>query len=403
MVVILLILLSICFFPTYLVSDSLSVSQAVLFLTFPGFLFLLYLVVRDNSRPFKLPLQSWLLFSCGMVLFATIFSKVSFIEPLMVINHTRFFAYAVVYCLAYNIALHSKLTLHELRAALYVLVILLLMFTLLHIVSPESFVVKIQTPRAAIDYTGFRIGGPLEWSYIFAFVITPVLLMALHETFRGEAGLLGVLVGFSLLMIVALSQSKSAYLATFTALFLYACFSLLNYRSNKLLLISMAISLVAITYLLFAFSEQFAHIWGFIESVESGQSDASTKARLNQISLISLTIDNALLTGYPVIYENIENGYAHYLYFYGVIGLTTYLVFMAAFWLDSYYRCKLSFAKQNGLKIGLPIGMLAFTTVAPIYALSASPIDSHKGAYFFFSVMALYGGLFDKHHKEKSH
>ncbi|RZF79181.1 hypothetical protein EXT46_14915 [Pseudoalteromonas sp. CO325X] len=287
----------------------------------------------------------------------------------------------------------------DLRKALYMIVASLLLFILFHFAAPELAIVKLQTPRLAIDFTGFRIGGPLEWSYIFAFCITPVLIMAIHETIRREGGTLSLILALLLMGTLLLSQSKSAYLATFCTLLLYLCFSFLNYRSNKLLITLVTLSACALTYTFITFSDQFAHIWGFIDSLESGQSDASTKARLNQISLIALTVENSILMGYPIIYENIENGFAHYLYFYGLIGLTAYLAFIGSFWFDCYYKCRQFFLMQKGKNMGLHLGILAFATVVPIYALSASPTDSHKGAYFFFSLMAFYAGLIDKNTK----
>lgn len=395
MKIVLALLLFICFFPTYLLSEDLHTGQTILFLIYPFFICFIYLITRGKQTQFFIPNMGYYLLGFACIFIFTIISKLSFIDFKGMINHARFLAYAVIFCFSYNIAKNINLSEQQLIKSLYLLASLLILFVCMHVAIPNNAFVSSQTPRAAIDYTGFRIGGPLEWSYIFAFTLTPILILGIDQFLRGKKKVSLFILVSALFVIVMLAQSKAAYLATIVVLFLYTCFSFLHYKKNALLISIIVFVLSIAVYSFIAFSEQFAHIWGFIEGLQSGQSDASTRARVNQISTIEITLENAILTGYPIVYKIIENAYGHYLYYYGVIGLITYISFICVLWLDTYYKTKWVFLSRNGKDTSLALGMLAFITALPIYALSSSPTDAHKASYFFFTLFGIYFGVFD--------
>ena len=137
------------------------------------------------------------------------------------------------------------------------------------------------------------------------------------------------------------------------------------------------------------------HILTFLERIATGRLDSSTATRLEQIQLITLTLENNGLLGYPIVNKVIENAYAHYFYVYGLIGLLAYLWFVAVFAVDASMRLKRAAHFYHGNHLALAIAMLCLVLSIVVFALGASPTDANKASYWFFCLYGLYCGADD--------
>ena len=279
-----------------------------------------------------------------------------------------------------------KGTVKDLEWVLYRVSFLAFLFILLQIFASDLFFVKIISQKPAIDYLGFRIGGPFEWSYVFCFCMIPTIFMGMHQYIRKEGTLFHYLITMLIVITYMLSQSKAAYISLVIFLFLWVVFSLITYKNNMKLFVAIIASTIVFGAVIIIFWEMFSHILGFIEKISEGTLDASTTTRLNQFSVASYTLDNNFFLGYPIKYLVIENAYVHYFYNYGVLGAVSYVALFLTFFLDACIRLKRVAKINYGKNVGLYIGMACFTGSIFIFALGASPTDANKASYFFYFI-----------------
>ncbi|WP_152968294.1 O-antigen ligase family protein [Pseudoalteromonas sp. P1-25] len=268
-------------------------------------------------------------------------------------------------------------------------------FVIAQLIAPEVILKLGITNREAIGRLGFRIGGPLVWSYSLGFILLPVVFLAFTNMFKGIASKQLWLLFTLLILIILAGQSKAAYLAYMTN-FLFFCYLGFKYGRGKTML-SIFVLLILFLSMLIAYVvanlEDFGNIERFVSSITSNANDASTQTRLNQLSYIALTLDNNPYLGYPLEYVIIENGYGYYLYNYGLLGLLTYLGVLIYFFYKAWVSVRLvhfTDYDQRGKSVSLAYFSLILGAV--VFSLANSPLDGHKVAYFFWTLSGLYYG-----------
>jgi hypothetical protein len=388
-----LILLSlIVFFPTYLFGDSASKGQVFLFLSFPLVLFFTWLAKSALSGNYNIsyPFIAYAIFAVFVTTFFTIVSKVSFLNASLLVNHFRYLAYLVVFVLSFSLALKMRITVKDLEWILFRVSFLAFLFIVLQLIVPNSFPVKVVSQKPALDYLGFRIGGPFEWSYIFCFCMITTLFMGMHQFFRKEGQQRNYVITGLILITYLLSQSKAAYISLFVFLFFLVVYSLISYKKNTRIFIAISIGFLISTGILIVFWDMFSHIIGFVEKASSGHLDSSTTTRLKQFSFAKYTLENNFFLGYPIKYLVIENAYVHYFYNYGVLGLSSYITLFLAFFFDALLRLKKASKANFGMNIGLHLGIVCLVGSIFIFGLGASPTDANKASYFFYFIYGAY-------------
>jgi hypothetical protein len=379
----------IVFFPTYLFGSSASKGQVFLFFLFPVVL-LFFLLCKSrhlNDFSIKIPTLGILLLVTLAITILTLLSKSEFVSIGMLINHLRYLAYAVVFIFSYNLAIKMKVKSKTLSDILFNVSFITILFIALQLIVPDFFLVKLLTKKPALDYLGFRIGGPLEWSYVYCFCMMPTIFMGMHQFVRKEGRKWNYFVTILVLFAFLLSQSKAAYISLILFMAIWIVFSIYLYKRNYRLFVGLFIFLILSSGFVYVFWDLFAHVIGFLKNRGV---DGSTTNRLHQFEVVRLTLENNLIFGFPTRYIVIENAYMHYLYNYGVLGLTNYIILFGCFFIDACLRLKKIVSNRNGNDVGLYIGMVSFAGSVFIYALGASPTDANKASYFFYFIYGVF-------------
>ena len=383
----------IIFFPTYIGGMSLALGQKVLYVFYPAILACLFLFFKNRS--IYLPKIAIIIFSAFCFYVFSILSKFDFINVQILLGHFRYLAYFFIFLFTYNIAINLGIGLKELYLPILYLGVLTMIFVLLQLLIPDLILKLGITNREAIGRLGFRIGGPLVWSYSYGFVLLPIIFLIFSKMFKGAANKWHWLFFIVLLLTILAGQSKAAYLA-YIINFIFFCYLGFRYGKSKTML-SIVILLflfiaMLVTYVI-ANLDDFGNIERFVSSVTSNGEDASTQTRLNQLSYISLTLENNPFLGYPAEYVVIENGYGYYLYNYGLFGLFYYLLLLIYFFCKSLSTIKIVHnldASEEGRSVSLAYFSIVLGAV--IFSLANSPLDGHKVAYFFWTLSGLYFG-----------
>ena len=391
---ILFLFVSILFFPTYAGGMGLAAGQKVLYIFYPLLLAGLFLCFKNKIK-FVFPNSAVVIFTAFCIFEFSLISKLEFINTQILLGHFRYLAYFSIFLLTYNLALNFNITLENLYLPIIYIGGLVIAFVITQLIVPEVILKLGITNREAIGRLGFRIGGPLVWSYSLGFILLPVVFLAFTNMFKGIASK-GLWLLFTLLILIVLAgQSKAAYLAYMTN-FLLFCYLGFKYGRGKTML-SIFVLLILFLSMLIAYVvanlEDFGNIERFVSSITSNANDASTQTRLNQLSYIALTLDNNPYLGYPLEYVIIENGYGYYLYNYGLLGLLTYLGVLTYFFYKAWVSVKLvhlSSYGQRGKSVSL--AYLSLVLGAMVFSLANSPLDGHKVAYFFWTLSGLYYG-----------
>lgn len=374
----------ITFFPTYLFGGT-SNGQIVLFSTYFVFIVLIGICFLFKYR-LIVPLISLVYLLVGVIVLFTVVSKVDFIAVNLLINHCRYFVYFLVFIISYNVAYRFG-DIRVFESRLYLLALFICIFIVFQLIAPNSYLIQLVTHKPPFDYLGFRIGGPFEWSYIYAFSIFPIVVCALDRFIR-EGFSFVLLPAFFLFLFYLLSQSKAAYLSFVLFYFLYFLLSIYFVKNNrKLYFLSAALFLMG-ALLVLTNLDKFAHVIKFFVEINNGSVDASTQTRLNQIANVQYSLEDNLLLGSPSKYVIIENAFAHYLYSYGFVGFIGYCIFIVINITQSFINLKNVYSYKLKEYLPLSIGYFFMNLTIPIYALGSSPTDANKSAYFYFVTFA---------------
>lgn len=378
----------IVFFPTYLFSSQTNTGQQILFLTLPCILFLLFILINRvlfaEATPFST--QSVPILLSGIVISITCLAKLEFLNFRIFVNHLRYFGYFFIFCIVYSISTLLKLHDDDLFKLLKILAILMLVFISLQLLFPSSSFVEMQSKKVALSrYTGFRVGGPLEWSYIYGFIATPIFFLFLERWQIKKLKPVDTVLLLLVLFTIILTQSKAVYINLIFCLIVYHFLIKSNYNKLKRKLTPYLLVFVLIgTFLIVQYWEMFSHVLKFIEYLQGQEIDGSTFTRLQQLSSIQKVINNNILFGYPKSKVLIENAYGHYFYYYGIIGLCAFILlllyYLINFCLLTSYNS--SFHATRTFSIVLIISAL-------VISLSSSPIDAHKSSCLFFFFLAI--------------
>jgi hypothetical protein len=382
------------FFPTYLFGST-SSGQVALFFSFPLLLLLISLFhINLNNFIRKIPITIYLVLLLGCIIFITTLSKLHFIDYQLFFNHLRFFAYSFILFLSFSLNRFFSLNQNELKVVLSVVFFFVLLFLLFQYLKPDSTIIQLVTKRKLIDFSGFRVGGPFDWSYIFAFCSIPFIFCFLHGAVRQENSIFFNTIGVLTFFVFFLSQSKSAYIAFFLLFISWFIFNLYNYKNNLKLIAVCTFFVFVVVVFVFSNLDMFSHFLNFIDSYSTGDTDASTTTRLNQISNINITLNNNFLMGTPNLYIVIENAYAHYLYNYGLLGLFCFISLFLFLFCDAVFKVKKMNARNQGRDLGVYIGICCFIFSVFIFNLASSPVDANKSSYFFFFIYGCYLSVF---------
>jgi hypothetical protein len=383
----------IVFFPTYLFGST-STGQAYLFLFFPIILLITYLFLaflnHNQYKGFKVPFLGVVLFIYGVLILVTSLSKLSFIDFSLFINHFRYFSYALILCLAYNISNLLIGKCEELNSTLFTIFFFVVAFIFLQLLFPDNSLINLITKRKLSDYLGFRVGGPFDWSYVFAFCSIPVVFSFLHGLVRGENNIALTFVGYLVFFAFFLTQSKAAYISFVLLVVIWTVFSFFNYKRNRKLLFYLSFLIFLIVVGIIFNPDMFLHFSNFYNALASGGVDASTNTRLNQFEVLDVTLESNFLLGYPLKYVIIENSYVHYFYNYGLIGVVFFVVTKLIFLIDSFIKIVQINKVNSGINLGLYIGISCMVFSVFIFGLGSSPTDANKSSYFFYF---LYGNF----------
>ncbi|MBO2607085.1 hypothetical protein [Shewanella algae] len=374
----------ITFFPTYLFGGT-SNGQIVLFLIYFIFVFFIGVCFLFKNR-LIVPSISLVYLLVGVMVLFTVISKVDFVAVNLIINHYRYFIYFFVFVISYNIAYrYGDIKVFESR--LYFLAFFISVFIIFQLVLPNSFLVRLITHKPPFDFLGFRIGGPFEWSYIYAFSTFPIIVCALDRFIRYGFSFF-LFPAFLLLLFYFLSQSKAAYLSFILFYCLYFLSSVYFIKNNRKLYFLSAVLFLAVTMLVLANLDKFAHVIKFFVEINNGSVDASTQTRLNQMANVKYSLEENILLGSPSKYLIIENAFAHYLYNYGFIGFIGYCIFIVMNIIQSFINVKNVYSYNLKEFLPLSIGYFFMNLTIPIYALGSSPTDANKSAYFYYVTFA---------------
>lgn len=385
----------IIYFPTFFGGMSLFVGQKILYLLYPCFALCLLFYVLVLGRLVKFDAVSLAMFFIFFVFLIAVLSKMSFINTQIILAHFRYSSYFIIYLGVYNFAFVSRITSKEFEKILLFVGGSVVVFVIVQLVAPDYITILGITNREGVDHLGFRIGGPLVWSYALGFVLMPAILYVMYRLiFRFEFRLFFLLM--LLLLIILGGQSKASYLALLLCIGLVMMFSyrLVSVRRGfTLSLIVIGLLILLVGYVV-ANLEEFGNIARFANAISSGQADASTNTRLSQLSMIQITFENNFLFGYPLYYRVIENAYGYYLYNYGFVGLVLYGIIMTLISVKSWkiFFTVLS-SKNSSVSVVLAASMACYSLCPFVFSLANSPLDGHKTAYFFWSCFAAYFGL----------
>lgn len=383
------------FFPTFIGGLGLHAGQKILYLLFPLFLVLF-------SLPRILALKR-LKFNGVVVVLGVVFisfmttsiSKVSFLNEQIFLAHFRYFAYLLVFLSCFNLAVHYGVRLADLVGVLLASGCLVAVFVLAQMIAPGFVFLEWVSNRGVASYHGMQIGGPFVWSYTFGFALVPIVFMLVNFVQKGCSTWLELMLLSILFLMVLLGQSKAAYIA-YVSLGCLLCFLGFKFGKpkNAWRILAFVVIFIVSSAVFIAYNiEEFGNIMRFYNAIESGRVDASTQTRLSQISVIKYTIENNVLMGYPIEHVVIENAYGYYLYYYGLVGLVCYFFVMMYFVLKNWQLVKVihAFNLSDRAK-ALSLGMFAFSLAVPLFSLANSPLDGHKAAYYFWTLMGFYFG-----------
>lgn len=385
------------FFPTYFFGDSIQMGQTVLFLIFPVIIsiILIFTLIDKKNDKIIFPFISKCLLFCAIIFFTLTLSKISFIDLRLIINHSRYFSYFLIFTAVYNIIYYSSFSFLMFDKVLMKFGLLLSFFVIIQIIFPSSYFVLLETHKPAIDFLGFRIGGSLEWSYIFAFITFPIIIIGFHKIMRKNTHYLSM-VSIVLFSMYLLTQSKVAYIVIVLFSLYYLIYSICTYKNNKRLYTFVLICLFLISFVLYRYWDMFSHVIGFIDKIDSGEIDASTQTRVEQIKTMLFYWKNNIWFGYPKLYIIIENSYAHYLYNYGIVGSVLYMLLFYIIAYSAYVKHKCFTKDRDEEKIAISLSMFVFSSSVFIYALGSSPTDANKSSYLFFLIIGIYFGMCDR-------
>ncbi len=384
----------IIFFPTYIGGMSLGTGQKILYVFFPAILAVLYLGFK-NKVTLYLPSMAIVIFVAFCVFVFSLFSKLDFINFQILFGHFRYLAYFSIFMLTYNLAINFKISIEDLYSPIFILGILIIIFVIAQLIAPEFISNLGITNREAMGRLGFRIGGPMVWSYSYGFVLLPVVFLVFSKMFKGIANRWHWLFFIILILTILAGQSKAAYLAYIINFLIFSYLGFKYGKSKKMLNIVILLFLflaMLVTYVVINLDD-FGNIDRFVTSLTSNEEDASTQTRLGQLSYISLTLENNPFFGYPIEYVIIENGYGYYLYNYGFLGLLCYLTLLVYFLYKAWDTIKILHRASIGEE-GRAVSLAYFSMVlgAIIFSLANSPLDGHKVAYFFWTFTGLFYG-----------
>ena len=342
-------------------------------------------------------ISKYLLLLCPIHV-AMIFSKMDILSGYIFVKHIQYILISTVFIAVSSISRYCSLDCVKLYKVMRVLLYLCLIFIVFQLLGIGKTFTTLINEYGIFNY-GFRIGGPLIWSYELGFFLVPFIFSITAYMIIGSFTFKYCLLLLSCILITILTQSKSTYLnIVFNILIFMGYFSfrtIVTFKFNKKILF------IALLFIFFFSAiilyirdnvDNFEHIHRFFSGLIQGGLDASTRSRIRQISMIQHTIENNILFGYPFGEVHIENAYAYSLYRFGLVGLTLYLL-LILFIIKRNYSIVRAFFKCNVSIEGkaISIGFLAFSISVITTSLSNLPLEAAtKLGYLFWSLHAMY-------------
>lgn len=396
-------LLSIIFFPTYAISGAENAGQRLLYVVFPTALLSILIFTVFLTKKIYISSLAYLLLAAFLVFAVSIIAKLSFLDGRLIGAHWRYLAYGVIFISAYNLSAQYGLKLVTLEKATFLGFLLIIVFVLAQAVQPEMGILHSISNRRLIGHLGVQVGGPFVWSYSLGHFLILICFTLLARLWLGATSASSKLLLLVCLLFIALSQSKAVYLA-FAILAFCLVVMVMSYRAhaNRAALLGWLAICALLAGLTVSISGvELGNIDRFLESLAAGGIDASTQTRLNQIAVVGETINHNPWVGYPVHYLVIENAYAHYLYYFGIAGLLTYVSVLACICVANWRILHMTFADARLTRLRpFALGLLAYSAATIILSLAYAPLDGHKTGYVFWFLLGCYHGAFRRVAKE---
>lgn len=381
----------IIFFPTFIFKLSLQQGQLLLYVTFP---ILLIFYVFFGTKVVKIKNLFLVLIIVFLLNLLGIIFKLNIMENIsMLITHFRYLIYAFILIVAYNIGLKLSINEKEFIILIKSIYISIIFFLIIQYFSNNMFTSTISN-REIISYMGIQVGGPFIWSYALGFFfIFGYFYMFLKFVFKTYD--FYILINFLVLCIILIfTQSKAVYISIFLLSLITLFFINFTYKVTitSKIRINIIVSILFLSLIMIIINnlDQLYNISRFIDYFETGDVDASTTTRLNQLSNIYASLQSNLFFGQPLYNIVIENAYGYYLYNFGIIGFICYITVLVIINYLNYKIFKYYNEINNKEMIIISYSMYMLTLSIFIFSLAASILDGHKMAYLFWFILGLY-------------
>jgi len=403
-----LILLFLCYWPTYIVPglpvDALQKAHYVmvaLFAVLIGWLNGARLVMPKLALLYLLPLAVYLLVF-PQILAVTTFFHVGLILKVFTFSLFIVALYSVLRK-SFNVDNTPSLT-----RLFYLILLLQLMFVALQLVFGDTTWLGWWNHKEVVTPWGKRAPGTFDWVYSTCYFLTFFIPMLLLNSVRSRYKFFNAVLLGAVMIVILLSQSKTGYLATvlvFLYLLIFMWFSG-AVGAGRIALLYLLLAVFLLLVLLYSGIE-LEYISNFIDMVTRGSTDGSTYTRLYQTKL---AVGEGLaywFRGSPDVLRGvvIENAYLDYLFRYGIWGLVQYLLFigllvllsgMVAYRAVQQSNAKLIPAQTAVIALCCHISMVALA----FYSLSAATADAYKSSMWTCFVFTL--TIFVYHYALKS-
>ena len=392
-----LILLFLCYWPTYIVPglgfDALQKAHYVmvaLFAVAVGWLNGVKYVVPKLALLYLLPLFVYLL------VFPQILDKTNFFHIGLIL---KVFTFSLFIVASYSV-LRKNFNLENtarLTGVFYVILLLQLLFVLLQLIFGDTSWLAWWNHKEVTTPWGKRAPGTFDWVYSTCYFLTFFIPLLLLNSVNSGYKLLNALLLGAVLIVILLSQSKTGYLATvlvFIYLFVFMWLSRAQ-GTGRIALLYVVMALFLVGVLLYSGIE-LEYISNFIDLITRGSTDGSTYTRLHQTKL---AVGEGLAYWYkgsPDVLRGvvIENAYLDYLFRYGIWGLAQYLFFIGLLVLSSGVVAYKAIAQAKAKLIAQQIAVLALCChvsmiALAFYSLSAATADAYKSSMWTCFVFTL--------------
>lgn len=379
-------------YPTFIYEIDVYFSQKIFFALI-AVLCLCYLVYSRKIK--KLSIAPWfIVFPLIMLLHFLIIESSTELKITEILNVARYPVYLMIASACYTSLVKGHIQDKIFFKLATIVILSQTIFIIIQHLFPEHDLVLLFSNQHLNTYHGARYGGTFDWSYSLCFVLVPVGIFFLSESItKGKFVYLSLY--FLALILVFVSQSRVG-IVSYVLLSVYTVILLGKLYLFKVRFLSYAIALITLIILILyigfnLFSESFSYLFDAYQQIKYEKYIRYT-ARLDQMSnIFHMSGLELVFGGFGSSKMTIENAYGDYLFKYGILGVTIYVLFIGHLILKTF----IDFIKnyRKGEVIGnssVVISVHAMVLSVIPFSLAFSPIDAHKTAVYFFVFLGLY-------------